>query len=325
MISEIIFSKKFDEIGLEDLKAFFSEPQEETSVLEFKTGQVSIEQILPEICAFLNTEGGVLIVGTPKEQRREPSKHSQMTYCQGDLIPSKFRNKDWLMQKIVSNISPMPVGIKIQELLHENGGHFIIEVPQSISPPHQSGDGAYYIRLEREAKAAPHGVVEALFFKRQKPDLSLEADFWIDEKMPNYVNLSFNISNISEHPTQKTAYSLAILNVRSLAIVRNDVNTVIPKNDDDMFIYNYQSDGVLWSGMINRFRYLIEPISGPKPIPFFLSLTYWSEDAKLKHLIKVVDPETLEFLMDEDESVMNAQEREDYIARAYDFVNRNGE
>jgi hypothetical protein len=58
---ENIFNKKKDELTLDNLKEFFSPPQEETSVLEFKSGGVEIIDIYKEVAAFLNTEGGLLV------------------------------------------------------------------------------------------------------------------------------------------------------------------------------------------------------------------------------------------------------------------------
>jgi len=206
-----IFNKSKEEIALEDITDFFSTPQEETSVLEFKSGNVEIIDIYKEITAFLNTEGGLLIIGSPRE-RREKRNKNEVTICEGEITYSKFKNKDWIYQKIASNITPAPTELNIVEFITEDGGVFLIDVPQSSLPPHQSSaDGKYYIRLEREAKPAPHGIVQALFDKRRKPKLI--ADITISQKDRTADNLEIRIRNESVIPADKVSFIVDIYNV----------------------------------------------------------------------------------------------------------------
>jgi len=199
-----IFRKNIEEFNIEDLKSFFETQQEETDVLEFKSGNVEIEDLYKEITAFLNTEGGLLIVGTPKEKKRSKGKQ-KITTCEGELTYSKFRGKDWLYQKIMSNITPPPTGIKVFEHLDEQGAIFVIDVPQSSTPPHQSSsDGRYYIRLEREARPAPHGIVQALFQKRRLP--KLDAKIEISPNSKNSDNIRVSIQNKSNIPAEKVSF-----------------------------------------------------------------------------------------------------------------------
>lgn len=171
---EKIFGKPRNEVKLSDIEEYFSTPQEESSVIEFKSGEVEINDIFKEITAFLNTEGGLLIIGAPRETKKELGKNI-IKVCEGNLTFSNFKNKDWLYQKIASNIVPIPTDLKIEEFLTENGNVFLIDIPQSLSPPHQSSsDGKYYLRLERDAKPAPHGIIQALFNKRRVPLLSTD-------------------------------------------------------------------------------------------------------------------------------------------------------
>ncbi len=106
-----IFQKSHEEFTLQDLEVFFKSEQEESSTIEFKSGEVSLEKIYAEITAFLNTEGGLLIIGAPREKEVKTTKGSKKV-CQGDLTFSAFKNKDWLIQKIAQNITPPPHKIK---------------------------------------------------------------------------------------------------------------------------------------------------------------------------------------------------------------------
>ena len=160
--------KPLSELTLEYLQHFFSEPQEESSTLEFKSKDITIEMVCKEVSAFLNTEGGVLVLGAPMEVELPGRKEKA---AKGELNPTTV-SQDAIMRGIGSNISPAPINIKARSIPCGEGNVIILEVPQSMHPPHQNTkDGRYYIRLDREARSAPHGIVEALFFKRQKANV----------------------------------------------------------------------------------------------------------------------------------------------------------
>lgn len=211
---EKIFGKGRDEVTLEDVRSYFSTPQEESSVVEFKSGEVEINDIFKEITAFLNTEGGLLIIGAPRETKQSIGKNI-IKICEGELTFSNFKNKDWLYQKIASNIVPAPTDLKIEEFLTEKGNVFLIDIPQSLNPPHQcSSDGRYYLRLERDAKPAPHGIIQALFNKRRIP--SLNADIVIANLRSNVDSIVVSIKNESYIPAEKVSYMIEVYNIEDV-------------------------------------------------------------------------------------------------------------
>lgn len=286
MLSELIFGKKLVEITFDDLQAFFQEEQEETSLLEFKSGGVLVDDIYKEVCAFLNTEGGVIIIGAPREEKRKPTPKTDITICKGELTPSNFRGKDWLMTSIVSNISPPPTNIKIQEFHSEEGSYFIVEVPQSMTPPHQSNrDSRYYIRMEREAKPAPHGVVEALFSKRQKPKLKISGDISKLKDNKGY-ELNISVGNESQYPTEKMSYVIHLINISLVPYDRIEGKHTISKTEEGTFVINFLSEMVLWRGLDVRSTYSIIP----KKEPFIYSIMAWSRDAEIVTIRGIYDP-----------------------------------
>lgn len=286
MLSELIFGKNLNEITFDDLQNFFKEEQEETSLLEFKSGGVSVDDIYKEVCAFLNTEGGVLVIGTPREGRKNPTPKTEVTICKGELVPSNFRGKDWLMTSIVSNISPPPTNLKIQEFHSENGSHFIVEVPQSITPPHQSNrDGRYYIRLEREAKPAPHGVVESLFFKRQKAKLKVSGGIVKREDGKGF-DFRVAVGNSSSFPTEKVSYAVHLINIENLPVNTDDSRHTSHEMEKGNYTINFFSEMVLWKGLDINITYLFTP----KTEPFIYSVTAWSRDAEIVTYRGIYDP-----------------------------------
>lgn len=218
-LSEKIFEKKLDEITKEDFFNFFIKEQEETSNIEFKSGGVEIEDIFREICAFLNTDGGLLFIGTPTETKKQINNKIYKRVCIGNPIPSKFLNKGWIFQKIYTNIVPIPNHINIQELLTDDGNHFIIEVPQSMNPPHQClNEGKYYIRIDQETKPAPHGFVQALFFKRQKALVTSRIELKnINILATNEIETNIHIFNNTEYPADNISYLVNIYNIDNVS------------------------------------------------------------------------------------------------------------
>ncbi len=205
-LAESIFQKKLNELTIDDLKEFFTEEKEETSFLEFKTGELEIEKIYRGVCAFLNTDGGILIIGAPRE--REVDKKRT---CIGELIPTKkIKSEASLGHLIAANISPTPGRLNIKHFKYKDGFVFIIEVFKSAHPPHQvSNEGKYYIRLDKEARPAPHGIIEALFKKISYPLIETYAKIDLISSVNNrrvnnisgnyiQINFSFIIINWSE-------------------------------------------------------------------------------------------------------------------------------
>lgn len=265
-----IFQKDIDQLTISDLNSFFETEQEETSVLEFKSGDVEIHDIYKEIGAFLNTEGGLLIIGAPREKKVKVGKNEKV-FCKGPLTYSKYRNKDWLYQKICSNITPTPIGLKIFEHLDTQGNVFVIDIPQSSIPPHQcSSDGRYYIRLERDAKPAPHGLVQALFLKRRLPKLDASINFTRLSDFSDKVIVS--VKNNSNIPADKVSLIIDVYNVLN---VESD-HRVRRLND---------TLGLKYSISENAGQVLVQVISMPveiivthEQIEYMVLVGYWCKD-----------------------------------------------
>jgi hypothetical protein len=262
--SEIIFNKYINDLSFEDIEIFFKEEQEENSILEFKSGDTSLEKLYREVCAFLNSEGGLIIIGAPKEKEVGKKKT-----CQGSLTNADFKSKDWLSQKITSNISPPPSGIKIIE--RENNGTkvFVCEVSQSINPPHQSSsDGIYYIRMEAEAKFAPHGIVMALFNKRKLPDLNITST---TNKNGGIINVNINITNKNNVPTDNLHYLLEAYNVDKTGIIKLEF---VDNKEFKRLNYNGTIETPLVKGVASTIRFWLQTTK----LKCVFSIMLWSRE-----------------------------------------------
>lgn len=194
----------FLQMNEEELKKFFASEQEESSQIEFKRGDSDLYNIYKEICAFANTDGGILIYGAPNE-KTDNSKVPKRKYCIGELILSNSnKSEDALLSAISSNISPSPPSIEIKRINFNRGAAFILYVPKSNIKPHQF-NGAYYIRVNTMSTPAAHGLVESMF--RQRQDIELELDLRFFKRFllganNEFYTLKISISNKSKYPAR---------------------------------------------------------------------------------------------------------------------------
>jgi hypothetical protein len=170
--SKNYFGKSITELKWEDITSFFQESQPETNNIEFKSFGEQLDKgfdiIYKEVTSFLNSDGGLIIWGAPQEKRSEKKKEK---ISQGELCPTKsVLEKDRIIQKIISNISPMPQGISVNPLDDGNGNYIcVIEIKKS-QQAHQY-NGTYYIRIDATTKPAPHYIVESLIKQIRYPHI----------------------------------------------------------------------------------------------------------------------------------------------------------
>lgn len=330
-LTEKILGKKIYNLTKQDLIDFFKDEKEETERLEFKSGEVELQKLNREITAFLNVDGGIIIVGSPKEKREDVSKNVFRTVCQGDLIPSKkIKNKNAIFHSIGNNIVPMPEGIKIQPILEAEGNYFVIEIPQSSNPPHQcNNDGKYYIRLDAEAKPAPHGIVKALFEKRQVPKLNVffklkKNNIETDEVSydgrairmieRDVININISIYNETDYPAKNISGLILIYNVDN---VFNEIGVYKPEKtgNNEYRVPLLTNENVLWKGLSINQIFDIDF----KDENFAIKINVWSEEVKPYTLTVLYDPIN-EKIIEQENSDMENQKGLNYFL---DLIEKN--
>ena len=173
--SEKIFGKELTELTFSDIENYFQEEKEESNIIEYKSYSATygnfnknIEGIIRGICAFLNSDGGILIWGAPEGQKVEGKQEKIFI---GELSPiPELKEKDWFINKISDSISPLPVGINFHAIEKDRAYLYIFEVQKSTYNPHQFKN-IYYARLDGQTKPAPHYLIEALFKKISFPHI----------------------------------------------------------------------------------------------------------------------------------------------------------
>ena len=168
--------EKIEDITYDDVVSFFKEEKTESDKIEFKSFFSNEKEheadkenaILKSICAFLNSEGGLLIWGAPVGKKVEGRKEKIFT---GELaLVEKLYEKDQFMAKIVNRINPTPYGILFHKI--ENNGKYIyiFEIPKSEYSPHQFDD-RFFMRIDGQTNKAPYHYIEALFKRIKFPNL----------------------------------------------------------------------------------------------------------------------------------------------------------
>jgi len=280
---ETVLRKPLSALQLSDLVEFFQTEQEESSVLEFKSGDVKPEGIHKEVAAFLNTEGGLLIIGAPIEKSIDGIKNKKV--CVGELTKSTITNQDSLMRSIGSNISPAPIHIKSRTFQFGEGAVHVLDIPASMTPPHQVTEkGIYYIRFEKEAKAAPHGIVEALFQKRQKPNLIATLESYKPVWNKKLIQIAIQVKNESLITAENIGTIFSIHGVKSVTNHRN-----LPGNlefKDEIAKTLYQDKGpIMVKGLTMDLWIEIEPLY-PQ---FYISFEYYCLHGSAESLMCVMD------------------------------------
>ncbi len=219
------FNKDIDDLKISDLKKFFEKEQTESATIEFKSGSgekldKGIIKCKESICSFLNTEGGIIIWGAPKEVKVEDARK----VCQGQLtyLKKDFK-KDQLVNIVTDKISRMPTGIRVCPLRNEKSYLYVFEIQESWGKPHQF-DGKYWIRLDGQNRPAPHWLVEALIKQIQYPiiqgyislqkafvlkgnyRLEFRVHFLNNSSLPNEENFEFKVRfpedcRLTEYPS----------------------------------------------------------------------------------------------------------------------------
>jgi hypothetical protein len=155
------FNEEKTESDKIEFKSFFSNDKESTTDKE--------KAILKSICAFLNSEGGLLIWGAPIGKKAEDGRKEKIFTGELSLVETLYE-KDQFMAKIVNRLTPTPYGILFHRIENEGKFIYIFEIPKSEYSPHQFED-RFFMRIDGQTNKAPYHFIEALFKRIKFPNL----------------------------------------------------------------------------------------------------------------------------------------------------------
>lgn len=291
-LSELYFNKPLNEVTEKDLTDFFTTERTENTSLEFKSYNPNgnfdqkLSAIIEAICAFSNSEGGLLIWGAPQGKVIEGRKEKIFI---GELTPitNQALEHDRLHSQLIDKITPIPAGVQIHIV---SGQYVIVYVEKSQYPPHQY-EGIYRMRLDGKTVAAPHHYVEAMFKQVRYPNIEGYLKFYNNGIINNVQHLGI------PSPAFKLQVHVFIINFSDFINEEQPNFSLVTKNG------TFLGERNLYNGKHEyrekNFRDLLssgEPISFAKEIMYSnntqedtLILSYYGKKSPMRRSQYVID------------------------------------
>lgn len=102
----------------------------------------------------------------------------------------------------MTGITPAPTGIKVISIKMESGYVYVIIIPKSVKPPHQT-EGRYYMRAGTMSIPAPHAFIEALFNQRTPIVLDFNIKLINNKGDETLFDLYLEVTNKSNFPARE--------------------------------------------------------------------------------------------------------------------------
>lgn len=155
-VSQIYFNKKIDQVTLEDIQKLIENKVTENYTLDYKalTKKPQYGKYGKIISSFLNTNGGLLIIGVSEKDRKYP-----------DNITWGTISRETIVQNLYNVVDPWSSDIRIKPIENPEDNDecvFVIDVPKSKNPPHMA-DNVYYYRNVFESIPMTHTQVKGVF------------------------------------------------------------------------------------------------------------------------------------------------------------------
>jgi predicted HTH transcriptional regulator len=168
-----LFGKEPEKVCVDDIRQLIKERKEESHTLEYKEPRIlkQPEDFSKWISAFLNSDGGVIVVGVSEDNPEDKEKINARIFPKAIEFVKKEFSKEKIDQIIVTNVySSVRPDIRVYPI--RNGDNidesiYLVEVPKGDIPPYQAGDKRYYRRINSTKFPMNHTEI-ADFFGRRK-------------------------------------------------------------------------------------------------------------------------------------------------------------
>ncbi|MCX7310342.1 MAG: ATP-binding protein [Alphaproteobacteria bacterium] len=161
----------------EDLERLLAEGQTENTSIEFKNSAAltrnksDFEEMCRDVTAFANAGGGQVFYGIGEDKKAK--KYFVDTGVEDPVI-----TREWIDQKLASNVNPSMQGVRISEFpVSDKGRAFVLTIPPTSNGPHQSPDHKYYRRSETHRPSMTDREIRDVIARSTTPDLDVELTF----------------------------------------------------------------------------------------------------------------------------------------------------
>ncbi len=175
-----IFGKEELEVGLSDIQNLINQKVEENKMLEYKDPDIlaNPKRLSKQVSAFLNAEGGLIIIGVCEDKPNEKDRLQARIYpTHIKFVDSKY-TKERVELMVFSNIhcsaKPEIQILPIRDTNDSSKAVFLVEISQGEDPPYQAADNRYYRRLNAIKYPLAHYEIADFFGRRRRPRLNLQ-------------------------------------------------------------------------------------------------------------------------------------------------------
>ena len=194
----------------EDLQRLIDNEVEESTILEYKSSFAVQnpkwrEELAKDISAMANSNGIIVFGIKQKDIGNGNAIAHRLT-----PIPSSEMTKDKLSQLLSSNIQPIINNLEITYISEsQEGGYFIVEIPQSNTAHQNRLTHIYYKRRNATVEAMEDYEIRDIMNRNKTPIINLE--FQLIKTTVNVIEKNYNFfptRGIQENKSQRIDYRL---------------------------------------------------------------------------------------------------------------------
>lgn len=229
----------------EDLQRLIDNEVEESTILEFKSSFAVQnpkwrEELAKDISAMANSNGGSIVFGIKQKDIGNGNAIAHRL----TPIPSSEMTKDKLSQLLSSNIQPIINNLEITYISEsQEGGYFIVEIPQSNTAHQNRLTHIYYKRRNATVEAMEDYEIRDIMNRNKTPIIDLE--FQLIKTTVSVIEKNYNFfptRGIQENKSQRIDYRLKYRPLNNGHILAKYINyfvyipsdIVVDKEDLDM-------------------------------------------------------------------------------------------
>lgn len=229
----------------EDLQRLIDNEVEESTILEYKSSFAVQnpkwrEELAKDISAMANSNGGTIVFGIKQKDIGNGNAIAHRL----TPIPSSEMTKDKLSQLLSSNIQPIINNLEITYISEsQEGGYFIVEIPQSNTAHQNRLTHIYYKRRNATVEAMEDYEIRDIMNRNKTPIINLE--FQLIKTTVNVIEKNYNFfptRGIQENKSQRIDYRLKYRPLNNGHILAKYINyfvyipsnIVVDKEDLDM-------------------------------------------------------------------------------------------
>ncbi len=192
---------------LEMLEAFLRLNLEESLNLDYKDIRAADnpDKLSEVTTAFANSVGGLVLLGVA-EKKDEDEKGNTIRIRPGEITwGPRSLTREKVESELISRVHPWVQGLTIHTIRDAEGNViFLVDVPQSVNPPHQAADRRYYLRYNFQNLPMDHYQIDALFHRRLKPNLRPVLEIREVRKDGHEIEMRIGLNNeggaLAKHP-----------------------------------------------------------------------------------------------------------------------------